>query len=381
MTKKMRIYDIKEKKKTKKKEQKNVKSAKKKKEKKGEQLGEGSQTSKENSEDFDEYTEIIGLKDLEKSVLEYIVGQDEQVRQIITSIYRALVFQTIKSNVLVIGNSGTGKTATIKQIAQFLGLPCTIEDATKYTQEGYYGSDVSEMIYNLIESADNDIAKAWNGIIVIDEIDKKAGSGEQNDVAGVEVLKSLLKIIEGTTIMVPPPDFMGDPIPFDTQNLIIIFMGAFPGLSKIRDMRLNRNTFGFARNEVYHPEKSRYLKQDLIKYGLPEEFMGRIDTIIEMNDLGYKDLVKILKKSKLSIFKKYEIELKMIGVSLVYDDDLFKSIAKASLELDTGARELTNTVNYIFDHITYEVLSNPTKYSKCILLPGIVEDNTKYELS
>lgn len=111
-------------------------------------------------------------------MLKYIVGQDEQVRQIITAIYRALVFPTIKSNMLIIGNSGTGKTATIKQIAQLLDIPCTIEDATKYTQEGYYGADVTDMIFNLIENANNDISKAWNGIIVIDEIDKKASSGD-----------------------------------------------------------------------------------------------------------------------------------------------------------------------------------------------------------
>lgn len=382
MASKMRVYDKGESKKAKKKTKKKVSPAKTKvKSKKKERFGEGSHDGKSNQETIKREERIPELQELEKNVLQYIIGQDEQVRQIITAIYRALVFPTIKSNVLIIGNSGTGKTATIKQIAQTLGLPCTIEDATKYTQEGYYGSDVTDMIFNLLESADNDIAKAWNGIIVIDEIDKKAGSGEQHDVAGVEVLKSLLKIIEGTTVMVPPPDYMGELIPFDTHNLIIIFMGAFPGLNRIRDLRLNRNSMGFARAEIKHTGSTKFIKQDLVKFGLPEEFVGRIDTIVEMNDLGYQELVQILKQSKLSIFKRYEKELKRLGIKLEYEDELFESIAKESLVVDTGARELSNTVNHIFDKIIYEVLSNPEKYTKCILLPGIVEDNTKFELS
>ena len=381
MTSKMRVYDKGESK-TKKKRKKKVTPAKPKiKTKKKKEFDGSSTTEKQGQEAINSEEKIPELKELEQDVLKYIIGQDQQVRQIITGIYRSLVFPTIKSNILVIGNSGTGKTATIKQIAQMLGLPCTIEDATKYTQEGYYGADVSDMIFNLIESADDDIAKAWNGIIVIDEIDKKANSGDQHDVAGVEVLKSLLKIIEGTTVMVPPPDYMGELIPFDTSNLIIIFMGAFPGLSKIRDLRLNRNSMGFARTEVKQEGTKKYIKQDLVKYGLPEEFVGRIDTIVEMNTLGYQELVQILTQSKLSIFGRYEKELKRIGVELEYDPCIFEEIAKASLVLDTGARELSNTVNHVFEHVIYEVLANPEKYKKCVLLPGIVEDNTKFELS
>ena len=181
--------------------------------------------------------------------------------------------------------------------------------------------------------------------------------------------------------MVPPPDYMGELIPFDTSNLIIIFMGAFPGLSKIRDLRLNRNSMGFARTEVKQEGTKKYIKQDLVKYGLPEEFVGRIDTIVEMNTLGYQELVQILTQSKLSIFGRYEKELKRIGVELEYDPCIFEEIAKASLVLDTGARELSNTVNHVFEHVIYEVLANPEKYKKCVLLPGIVEDNTKFELS
>ena len=177
---------------------------------------------------------IPEIQNVEKTVLQSIIGQDKQVRQIITAIYRAINFKTIKSNVLIIGSSGTGKTETIRQVAKRLHIPYTIEDATKYTQEGYYGADVNDMIYNLLENAEMEMERAQNGIIIIDEIDKKAGH-EEHDVSGTEVLKSLLKIIEGTRIKIPSPDdpFAEEVVDFDTKNIIIIFLGAFSGLEKI----------------------------------------------------------------------------------------------------------------------------------------------------
>lgn len=258
-----------------------------------------------------------------------------------------------------------------------------IEDATKYTQEGYYGADVNEMILNLLKNSNMDIKKAQNGIIVIDEIDKKAGHEVSHDVAGTEVLKSLLKIIEGTTIKVPVEmDYYNVKLAdFDTKNIIIIFLGAFSGLDIIRDKRLNSNPLGFSIKEETHKSKAKFLKQDLVKYGLPEEFVGRIDTIVEMNELTKKDLALILKKSELSIFKRYQNELSNMGITLIYNDDLFESIAEKSLVLDTGARELSNTVNYMFENIVFDVLSNPNKYKKCILDTEIAQNNTKYTLS
>lgn len=239
------------------------------------------------------------------------------------------------------------------------------------------------MILNLLENANMDIKKAQKGIIVIDEIDKKAGHEVSHDVAGTEVLKSLLKIIEGTTIKVPveTDSYNVKLVDFDTKNIIIIFLGAFSGLDIIRDKRLNSNPLGFSIKEETHKSKAKFLKQDLVKYGLPEEFVGRIDTIIEMNELTKKDLALILKKSELSIFKRYQNELSNMGITLIYNDDLFESIAEKSLVLDTGARELSNTVNYMFENIVFDVLSNPNKYKKCILDSEIAQDNTKYTLS
>lgn len=289
---------------------------------------------------------------------------------------------------MVIGKSGTGKTETIKQIATRLNLPYTIEDATKYTQEGYYGADVMDMVYNLVENAGNDYARAEHGIIIIDEIDKKV-SHEEHDVAGVEVLKSLLKLIEGTKIKLPKqPEneddwFKEEYVYFDTKNLIIIFLGAFSGIEKIKDKRLNRQKIGFGEetSDFSSTKGQETLKQDLIAYGMPEEFVGRVDTIVEMNPLRESELVKILSNSKLSIFKRYEKELLQKGVTVEYDEALFGLIAKASLALDTGARELSNTVNRLFERIVYEVLANPNRYHKCVLSLDIVQDNTKFTLS
>lgn len=325
------------------------------------------------------------IKRLENEVLQCIIGQDMQVRQIITSIYRAKKFKSIKSNVLIIGKSGTGKTATVKEIAKRLHLPYTIEDATKYTQEGYVGADVEDMLYNLLENANGDVQRAQNGII-IDEIDKKSGTegfGER-DVSGSEVLKSLLKIIEGTVVKLQIGDEWEERIvDFDTKNIIIVFLGAFSGLDKIRDKRLKAKQLGFVSQEktTENKPKTRFLKQDLVSYGMPEEFVGRIDTIIEMNELTKNDLALILRNSKLSIFRKYQSELRELGISLDYDGKLFEVIAEESLALDTGARELSNTVNRIFENISYDIFSNKKNYTKCKLSLDIVKDNTKYELS
>ena len=245
----------------------------------------------------------------------------------------------------------------------------------------YSAEEFTEKIFS--KDLDMDNHKAQNGIIVIDEIDKKAGHEVSHDVAGTEVLKSLLKIIEGTTIKVPVEmDYYNVKLAdFDTKNIIIIFLGAFSGLDIIRDKRLNSNPLGFSIKEETHKSKAKFLKQDLVKYGLPEEFVGRIDTIVEMNELTKKDLALILKKSELSIFKRYQNELSNMGITLIYNDDLFESIAEKSLVLDTGARELSNTVNYMFENIVFDVLSNPNKYKKCILDSEIAQDNTKYTLS
>jgi len=327
---------------------------------------------------------IPAMKKVEEEVLECIIGQDEQVKKILTAVYRTMYFPSIKANILIIGNSGTGKTATLEQIAKQLHIPYTTEDATKYTQEGYIGANVEEMLYNLYENANHDIRLAQKGMIIIDEIDKKAEVPEQDKtISGVEVFKSLLKIIEGTTIKLklPKNENTVEIVDFDTSNLIIVCLGSFSDLKKIRDKRLNVSQVGFKKEHVMGKGERAYVKEDLVEYGMIEEFAGRIDTIVEMNILSKEDLVRILKESKLSIFYRYEQELRKRNITLQYDHSLFEQIAEKSFNPKTGARELSNTVNYIFENILYEVFTNPETYSKCKLLSGIVEDNRKYKLS
>lgn len=330
---------------------------------------------------------VPDMRNVENHVLKYILGQDEPVRQIVTSIYRSIVFKSLNSNILIIGPSGTGKTETIKQILNFLNLPYTIEDATKYTMEGYKGKSVSSMLEHLYKNSGKDVLKAQNGVIVIDEIDKKTArsSSDKRDVSGVEVLNSLLKIIEGDKVEVDMNVFL------DTSNIIIIFLGAFSGIDKIREKRLNLNPIGFSQQEEKVTTLDRrILKQDLVQYGFPEEFVGRIGTIIEMNKLTVDDLALILRKSKLSVFRQYQKELKRMGITLSYNGKLFERIAEKSLSLDTGARELTNIVNYVFERIIYEVLLNPKKYQRsnskepyrtCYMDLDIVNDNTRFRIS
>lgn len=171
-----------------------------------------------------EEASIPSINSIEDEVLECIVGQDKQVRQIITAIYRTIEFENMKTNLLVIGNSGTGKTETVTQIAKRLNIPYTVEDATKYTKEGYYGEDVENMIYNLLDNANKNVERAQHGIIIIDEIDKKAGHAD-HDISGTDVLKSLLKIIEGTTIKMYNPEdpYSDEKINFNTKDIVIIF--------------------------------------------------------------------------------------------------------------------------------------------------------------
>ncbi len=350
-----------------------------------ESMGSGALEEYINSSYSSNFRRLPKIQVLEKHVLSYIIAQDNPVRSIITAVYRAKKLENIKSNILIIGKSGTGKTETLNQIAKKLDLVYSIEDATKYTEEGYYGNDVNDMLYNLMKNADYDILRAENGMLIIDEIDKKANNDiiSGRDISGVSVLKSLLKLIEGTKVKVKmdADSYDDDMIDFDTSKLIVFFSGAFVGLDKIREKRLRKNAIGFKCNtKGDNIPTTRYIKRDLIEYGLPEEFVGRIDTIIEMNNLKESDLVEILTRSRLSIFKKYKDALKEKGIALKYNKKLFQLIAKNALDVDTGARELSNCVNYIFEKIIYEILSEPSAFKKCILYPDIINDNSKFKL-
>lgn len=331
------------------------------------------------------------LSELENNVNETIIGQEDVVRAICTKVYEGICFPNMKGNILIVGKSGTGKTEIVKQIANNLKFPLTIEDATQYTQAGYVGASVDEMIYNIISAANGNIELAERGIIFIDEIDKKANKdGMYSDISKGDVLKSLLKMIEGTIIELENPLYFLNPgvekptISFDTSSLIFIFGGAFEGLDKVKEKRIKSDTkigFSFPKENtivINNYSKTSFTKEDLIEYGLPAEFVGRIANIYETNDLLAEDLEKILKQSKKSIFRQYENIFRASEIELKYPDDLLYNIAQKAKKYPTGARELNSQVSYIFERIMYDMLNGKVDSKKCVLEESIISDNKKY---
>lgn len=331
------------------------------------------------------------LCDLESTVNATVIGQEQIVKSICTKIYEGICFPNIKNNILIVEKSGTGKTEIVRQIADNLEFPLVVEDATRFTQEGYVGASVDEMIYDMIREANNNISLAQRGIIFVDEIDKKANKyANYSDISKGDVLKSLLKIMEGTKVQIDNPNFWENPaknelsISFDTSNLIFIFGGAFEGIDKIRDKRLKQSSgIGFSSIEekaivINNNSFKSFTKEDLIEYGMPTEFIGRITNIYETNNLDESNLVKILANSKGSIFKKYEAIFKAADIQLEYPKTLFLNIAQKAKMYPTGARELNSQVSYIFEGIIYDLLNNKKDYKKCVLEEGILNDNKKY---
>lgn len=341
------------------------------------------------------------ITDTEQYILQTVKGQNEQVRTVVTAAYRAIKLQNMKSIVLIIGKSGTGKTEILRQLSEKIGRVCVVEDANEFTQEGYYGRDVTEIISDLVSAANGNIKEAERGIVIIDEIDKKAGCAtETRDVSGQGVLNSMLKLIEGKKVRIPAPDeimddmdlspdeiedLMADGIEFNTENVIFFLAGAFSGIEKIKEKRNGTKSLGFSSStpdsKKNNKDSSKTTKEDLIAYGLTEEFVGRIDTIVEMNELSVDVLEEILRNSKKSKLNQYTRELKRYGILVEYDEKLPRAIAQKAKNGNTGARELSNVVNYMFDKILYDVMSKPKNtYKKCILLKGIEEENTRYKL-
>lgn len=325
------------------------------------------------------------ITETEKAIKQVVKGQDEQVRQIVSAAYRTMDFGT-KSNLLIIGKSGTGKTEILKQLAKKIGRVSVTVDANDLTEEGYMGQSVSDIIVQLIVSAGYDVKKAEKGIIIIDEIDKKVAieMNGQRDVSGKGVQSALLKLIEDKSI---PISFPNLPYGFEinTEKMMFFFAGAFSGIEEIQKKRLRKEaSIGFTGKATeIASEENKITKKDLIEFGLMEEFVGRMDTVVQMNELSESVLEDILLNSKKSKLKLYVNNLKRKGIETKYNDEIVKAFAKKAKKesQESGARELSNVMNYVFDEITYQVMSKPTgTYSKLILLEGIEEDNTKYIL-
>ena len=322
-----------------------------------------------------EESKKMKLSELKNEVLNCIIGQDDAVKAVTTTM---IVNENSKNprhkaHILIAGPSGTGKTEMMNIISRKMNKPVFKADATAYTKEGYVGKSVYSMLRGLLSAADEDIEKAQNGILIIDEIDKKAGGSEKDDVSGTAVLNSLLKIMDRDVVEIETS--REQTIPFDTSNLTIVFMGAFSDLYSRKE---NKNEIGFGTTSSNEEKDIKITKQDLIEYGLPAEFLGRISKVVYTKELKENDLVNILLKSEISPLKMEEEFFADLGIKLKYNKQYVKQLAKNCIKHKTGARELKSEVQKSLERVYEEVLDNPEKIKVLKLTADTANDNKKY---
>lgn len=342
-------------------------------------------------DDFDNDTEINLLKpkEIKEFLDQYVIGQDEAKKVLSVAVYnhykrvlmeRSLDVELQKSNIIMVGPTGSGKTYLAQTLAKLLNVPFAIADATTLTEAGYVGEDVENILLKIIQAADYDIDRAEYGIIYIDEIDKVTRKSENTsitrDVSGEGVQQALLKIIEGTVASVPPQGGRKHPhqelIQIDTTNILFICGGAFDGLEKIVESRIGKKTIGFNAELSIFEEKNvgelfkQVLPQDFVKFGLIPEFVGRVPVSVGLDLLDEDALIRILTEPKNAIVKQYQKLFDLDGVKLEFEEGAIREIAKRSVERKTGARGLRAIMEEIMMDTMYEIPSD-SRITKCII--------------